>query len=123
MSLLALGSTLVPAFPPADAGSGMVRDPLADHSGGTAPDSHRLPRSAVAYSAHRDTCGARARSPTGRPPGPPAAGFADVEVTPLTELYELDGVHGVAADHRRTLQHLITARNPETDAPRSEDRA
>ncbi|MGI5204813.1 class I SAM-dependent methyltransferase [Spirillospora sp. CA-108201] len=41
-----------------------------------------------------------------------AAGFVDVEVTPLTELFELDGVHGVAADHRRTLQHLIIARNP-----------
>ncbi|NEA27459.1 class I SAM-dependent methyltransferase [Actinomadura bangladeshensis] len=41
-----------------------------------------------------------------------AAGFADVEVTALTDLYDLDGVHGVAADHRRTLQHLITAQNP-----------
>ncbi len=47
-----------------------------------------------------------------------AAGFADVEVTALTDLYELDGVHGVAADHRRTLQHLITARNPETATSR-----
>jgi len=40
------------------------------------------------------------------------AGFVDVEAQPLEELYELDAVHGVAADHRRTLQHLITARNP-----------
>lgn len=42
-----------------------------------------------------------------------AAGFTDTEVTPLTEIYELDGVHGVAAGHRRTLQYLITARNPD----------
>ncbi|WP_158581402.1 class I SAM-dependent methyltransferase [Actinomadura spongiicola] len=41
-----------------------------------------------------------------------AAGFTDVESTPLTELFELDGVHGVATDHHRTLQHLITAQNP-----------
>ncbi|GAA3084603.1 hypothetical protein GCM10017600_61930 [Streptosporangium carneum] len=47
MSLLALGSTLVPAFPPV--GQWPVRDSLTDHSGGTAPDSHRLPRSAVTY--------------------------------------------------------------------------
>ncbi|MEV5830941.1 hypothetical protein AB0L25_35785 [Spirillospora sp. NPDC052242] len=44
-----------------------------------------------------------------------AAGFADVEVTPLTELYELDGVHGVATNYRRTLQHLITARSPQPE--------
>ncbi|WP_217711430.1 class I SAM-dependent methyltransferase [Actinomadura sp. NAK00032] len=50
-----------------------------------------------------------------------AAGFVDVRAAPLAELYDLDGVHGVAADHRRTLQHLITARNPETDATRSRD--
>ncbi|GAA4231117.1 hypothetical protein GCM10022254_27450 [Actinomadura meridiana] len=43
-----------------------------------------------------------------------AAGFADVQATPLTDLFDLDGVHGVATDHRRTLQHLITARNPNT---------
>ncbi|MCP9972146.1 hypothetical protein [Actinomadura madurae] len=43
------------------------------------------------------------------------AGFVDVEVAPLTELFELDGVHGVAPDHRRTLQHLITVRNPGTE--------
>jgi len=43
-----------------------------------------------------------------------AAGFADVVVTPLTELFELDGVHGVAPDHRRTLQHLVTARRAST---------
>ena len=48
MSLLALGSALVPAFPPAR-GQWLSRDPLADHSGGTAPDSHRLPRSAVTF--------------------------------------------------------------------------
>ncbi|MGP4030164.1 class I SAM-dependent methyltransferase [Actinomadura sp. 3N407] len=45
-----------------------------------------------------------------------AADFVDVQVTPLTELFELDGVHGVATNHQRTLQHLITARNPDTGA-------
>lgn len=47
------------------------------------------------------------------------AGFVDVEVTPLTEIYELDGVHGVAADHRRREQYLVVARNPDTDRPAS----
>ncbi len=49
VSLLALGAKLGPAFAPAF-GQWPVRDPLADHSGGTAPDSHRLPRSAVTLS-------------------------------------------------------------------------
>jgi SAM-dependent methyltransferase len=36
-----------------------------------------------------------------------AAGFVDVEVTPLPELLELDHRHGVAPGHRPELQHLI----------------
>lgn len=47
MSLLALGSTLArPSHPGIRAVT--FSGPLADHSGGTAPGSHRLPRSAVA---------------------------------------------------------------------------
>ncbi len=47
MSLLALGSPPVPAFPPVRAVA--FRDRLTDHSGGTAPESHRLPLSAIAF--------------------------------------------------------------------------
>ena len=40
------------------------------------------------------------------------AGFTNVKTTPLTDLYDLDGIHGVATNHNRVLQHLITAQNP-----------
>ena len=41
-----------------------------------------------------------------------AAGFVDVEVTPLHELLELDHRFGVAPGHRPELQHLIRAIAP-----------
>jgi hypothetical protein len=39
-----------------------------------------------------------------------AAGFADVTVTPLPEILDLDHRHGVADGHEVRLQYLITGR-------------
>ncbi|AIY16817.1 methyltransferase domain-containing protein [Pimelobacter simplex] len=41
-----------------------------------------------------------------------AAGFADVTVTPLTGILELDRAHGVAPDHEVRLQFLVRAVTP-----------
>ncbi|MFT8636864.1 MAG: class I SAM-dependent methyltransferase [Pseudoclavibacter sp.] len=49
-----------------------------------------------------------------------AAGFIDVQATPLDEIYELDGVHGVAPDETRVLQYLVTARTPRPAAAERE---
>lgn len=49
-----------------------------------------------------------------------AAGFTDVEVTPLTDILTLDRHHGVADGHEVRLQFLITARaDPNPQAVRS----
>lgn len=39
-----------------------------------------------------------------------AAGLADVRITPLTTILELDGTFGVAPDHEVQLQYLISGR-------------
>ncbi|MGO2995306.1 class I SAM-dependent methyltransferase [Brachybacterium alimentarium] len=41
-----------------------------------------------------------------------AAGFEDVRADPLTEVLELDRVHGVAPGHSPQLQHRFSARRP-----------
>ena len=40
------------------------------------------------------------------------AGFADVEVRPLTEVFALDEKYGVAPGHDVRMQYLITGRRP-----------
>lgn len=41
-----------------------------------------------------------------------AAGFADVDVTPLQRIHDLDEAHGVAPGHRVQMQFLLTGRRP-----------
>ena len=61
-SLLAPGSLLAPAFPPAGAGRGLSWGPLPGDSGGTAPESHRLPpRPSTAQTTTQVTSASTAR--------------------------------------------------------------